>query len=79
MCVMNESGFAHDLGERGRTVEHLVGETYVQADALEKWYGVAGRRADGGREHPVRGGACETARNEFEGCQRVSAEGRQRS
>ena len=56
---------------RGRTVEYFVGETCVHADVLEKGYRVAGHRADGGREHPVRSGACEAARDEFESCLRV--------
>lgn len=50
-----------------RTVEYLVSETCVQADVLEKRYRVASRRADGRREDPVRGGACEPTRDEFEG------------
>ena len=66
VCVVNESAFMHDMGGE-RTVEHFVRKTYVQADILEKRYRVAGRRAGGGREHPVRGGACKTARDEFEG------------
>ena len=56
---------------RGRTVEYFVGETCVQADTLEKGHRVAGRRADGGREHPVRSGARKAARDEFESCLRV--------
>ena len=66
--------------ERGRTVEYFVGEPCVQADVLEKGYRVAGRRADGGREDPVRGGACKTARDKLKGCfTGASVKGRQRS